>query len=82
MLGGEGEMQPPLRETSPEVRQLPEGPTLVARRSSSGVQASRELADGMAKPPPAMRRAGVRGVLDVPSLTGQVGRPAPMDTEA
>ena len=47
-----------------------------------GPQASSELANGVEAPPTAVRRVGVREILDVPSFAVQVGYLASMQTDA
>ena len=47
-----------------------------------GPSASREATNSQEGPPPTLRRVGVREVLDVPSVPGQDGYPASMNTYA
>ena len=87
MSDGESDVGIPLASSPSEVRQVPECPATEGQSPwrvdvRFGARGRGGLACDVVGPPPTLRRVGVRGILDVPPFTWQVGYLASMNADA
>ena len=87
MLGEGREMETPPGESPFAVWEIPASPEKIGHLARLigvrlGPNHSGEGPKSIQAPPPALRRVGVRGILDVPSAPGHVGYPESISADA